>query len=138
MPGGDAREPSAYARGQHQLGPKQVTEVFELAMAEPAHDWGADEADGGAWGARPDAGQAEHKRELAACQARRGGADFTRLVVALRGSVECLSSVTVETVRVCQSPGCGVAQPSTWALAEDGGEDPGHQVRIASAGPARQ
>jgi hypothetical protein len=41
--------------------------------------------------------QAEHKRELAACQARRGGADFTRLVVALRGSVECLSSVAVET-----------------------------------------
>jgi hypothetical protein len=42
MPGGDTREPSAYARGQHQLGPKQVTEVFELAMPEPARDWGAD------------------------------------------------------------------------------------------------
>lgn len=60
------------------------------------------------------------KAELRRCQSRTGSTDFTKLVMAARGSIECISPHLVETVRTCRS--CQVVHPSRWAV----GMAPGH------------
>ena len=58
----------------------------------------------------------EYRRQMRQCDASTGRADFTRLVLALRGSVDCLSAKLLESSRICG--GCGHAHSPRFKIDE--------------------